>query len=232
MDSAAQDGESRRRMFAGIARRYDLNNRLHTLGLDQRWRKAPVAAVRVRRGEAALDAACGTGDLAGMLAAAGAGPVVGVDFCEEMLAIARRRFAGRGIEWRQADAQALPLGEASFDVVTIGFGLRNVEEPGRALSEFYRVLRRGGRLAVLEFHPESRRAAARLVRGFMRHVMRRTAGAIAGGGGWAYDYLCDSVESFMTAAELDARMAAAGFADVTCRELAFGVAAVHVGTKP
>jgi demethylmenaquinone methyltransferase/2-methoxy-6-polyprenyl-1,4-benzoquinol methylase len=279
-------------MFARIARAYDLNNRLHSLGRDQAWRRRAVAAAGVTGGEAVLDAACGTGDLAGLFARAGAGRVVGLDFCPEMLDVARRKSPSTDIEracgdamatnfsdfdvarrkspstdieracedamatnfsdfdvahhkspstdieWVCGDAMATNFPDGSFDIVSVGFGLRNVADPHRALAEFHRLLRPGGRLVVLEFHPlgeSGSGVAARLLaaplRLYLRRIMPRTAGAIARDPTGAYDYLVQSTESFLSAGELAEAMAQAGFTGVTTRRLTLGIAALHRGIR-
>lgn len=219
-------------MFGRIAARYDLNNRLHSFWRDQAWRRAAVRLAGVRAGEAVLDVACGTGDLAGMFQRAGAGRVVGLDFCQEMLDLARVKFAARPIEWICGDAMDLPLADASFDVVSIAFGIRNVAQPERALAEFARVLRPGGRLVVLEFDRPRGRVLGAAARFYLDHVMPRTAAWLAGDRGGAYVYLRDSVKAFWPAEELARRMALAGLADVTSRRLTLGIAALHRGVRP
>jgi demethylmenaquinone methyltransferase/2-methoxy-6-polyprenyl-1,4-benzoquinol methylase len=227
-----------RSMFARIARAYDLNNRLHSLGRDQAWRRRAVAAAGVTGGEAVLDAACGTGDLAGQFARAGAGRVVGLDFCPEMLDVARRKFPSARTEWACGDAMATTFSDGSFDIISVGFGLRNVADPRRALAEFHRLLRPGGRLVVLEFHPlggSGSGVAARLLgaplRLYLRRIMPRTAGAIARDPTGAYDYLVQSTESFLSAGELAEAMAQAGFTGVTTRRLTLGIATLHRGIR-
>lgn len=233
MESIAPDEpESIQRMFGRIARWYDLNNRLHSLWLDQSWRRAAVRAAGLRRGEHVLDVACGTGDLAGAFRRAGAGRVVGVDFCEEMLRIARRKFAHSAIEWVPGDAASLPAGEAEFDVVSIAFGLRNLADPPAALAEFRRVLRPGGRLVVLEFDRPRGAVLGRAIRFYLDRVMPRTAAAIARDRFGAYDYLHRSVEAFWTAEQLADAIRRAGFADVRMRRLTLGIAALHCGHRP
>jgi demethylmenaquinone methyltransferase/2-methoxy-6-polyprenyl-1,4-benzoquinol methylase len=138
-------------MFDRIAPVYDAMNRSMTAGLDRRWRRLTAKAV-VRPGDRVLDACCGTGDLAFACARAGAGEVVGVDFSERMLERARRKslVTQCHLEWVNADVLALPFEDGSFDGVTVGFGVRNVEDLERGLRELRRVLRPGGRLGILE----------------------------------------------------------------------------------
>src|SRR5581483_7843197 len=139
--------EAVRTMFDRIAPVYDAMNRVMTLGLDLRWRRLAAEAV-VRPGDRVLDAACGTGDLAIADVNAGAGTVVGLDFAERMLERARRKRPE--LEWHQGDLLQLPFDDAAFDAATVGFGVRNVADLDRALRELRRVLRPGGRLAILE----------------------------------------------------------------------------------
>ena len=219
-------------MFAGIAGRYDLNNRLHSLWCDQLWRRAAVRAAGLAGGGAVLDVACGTGDLAALFQRAGAGRVVGLDFCEEMLAVARRRFAGRGITWTCGDATALPFADETFDVVSIAFGIRNVADPVRALAEFRRVLRPGGRLVVLEFDRPGGGVLGPLVRLYLDRIMPRTAAALAGDRAGAYAYLQSSVKAFWSAGELAGAIRSAGLAEVRTRRLTLGIAALHSGRRP
>ncbi|MEX0876316.1 MAG: ubiquinone/menaquinone biosynthesis methyltransferase, partial [Phycisphaerales bacterium] len=147
-----------RAMFNAIARSYDLNNRVHSLWRDEAWRKQAVLTADVRPGEAVLDCACGTGDLTQAFARySRAAHITGTDYTPGMLEVAHHkrnslhdRIADR-ISYRQADAQDLPFEDASFDVVSIAFGIRNVQDPRKAVGEFARVLRPGGRLVILEF---------------------------------------------------------------------------------
>src|SRR5262245_36566837 len=145
-------------MFAAIARSYDLNNRVHSLGRDQAWRRKAVRLCVVKSSDRVLDVACGTGDLTNAFAESGVASVTGLDFTEEMLEIAQRKSVrredasgGRVPQYVQGDAMNLPFESASFDVVSIAFGIRNVADPAQALREFRRVLGPGGRLVVLEF---------------------------------------------------------------------------------
>jgi demethylmenaquinone methyltransferase/2-methoxy-6-polyprenyl-1,4-benzoquinol methylase len=233
---AADKDRRVQQMFAAIASSYDLNNRVHSFGRDQAWRRRGVAMCRVQPADHVLDAACGTGDLAEAFAAAGAARVCGVDFTEPMLQIARRkaRRIRRRARWTtpeyvRGDIMDLPFADASFDIVSIAFGIRNVSAPRRALREFRRVLRGGGRLLVLEFsRPENRllRAANAIYCG---HIMPLTATLLAGDRTGAYRYLPRSVATFADRGQLAAMMVDAGFADVTQHRMTFGVCVAYVG---
>jgi demethylmenaquinone methyltransferase/2-methoxy-6-polyprenyl-1,4-benzoquinol methylase len=209
-------------MFDRIAPVYDAMNRVMTAGLDQRWRALTARAV-VRDGDRVLDAACGTGDLALADAAAG-GRVTGLDFSRRMLERASRKSLR--VEWVEGDLLALPFEDASFDAATVGFGVRNVEDLDCALAELRRVLRPGGRLAILEITQP---------RGLLRPFYRLwfdglvpLAGRVLPGGS-AYTYLPASVRRFPGAEELVHRLSAAGFSAVGYRLLAGGIVALHVG---
>ena len=226
-----------RSMFGAIAGRYDLNNRLHSFGQDQRWRRAAVRLAAVTSTDDILDVACGTGDLTEAFARALPRSVTGLDFTPEMLDVARvkhprrERPAGEPTPvYLEGDATALPFDDASFDVLSIAFGIRNVGEPARALAEFRRVLRPGGRLVILEF-AEPRNAVLRgLNRLYTHRIMPLTASLIARDRSGAYKYLPRSVETFLDPAHLRAAIETAGFSDPRERSLTFGVCRAHVAT--
>jgi demethylmenaquinone methyltransferase/2-methoxy-6-polyprenyl-1,4-benzoquinol methylase len=214
-----------RLMFDRISPVYDAMNRLMTAGLDGRWRRLAAAAV-VRPGDRVLDACSGTGDLA-LAARERGGDVTGLDFSQAMLDRARRK--SREVEWVQGDVLALPFADATFDVATVGFGIRNVADLEAALRELARVLRPGGRLACLEITQPS---------GFLRPFFRLwfdrlvpLAGKLLPGGA-AYTYLPASVRRFPGPGDLAAACERAGFTDVSWRLLAGGIVAIHVGTRP
>lgn len=225
-------------MFGSIAHRYDLNNRVHSFGQDQRWRRRAVRLVRLRRSEHVLDAACGTGDLAEAFAAAGAARVCGADFSEEMLAVARRKAERmrRGAatvapEYVRADVTALPFEDETFDVVSIAFGIRNVSDPPKALREFRRVLRAGGRLVILEFSHPSNPVLRVLNRIYCEHIMPVTATLLARDRSGAYRYLPRSVATFADRNELAEMMGEAGFESVTQQPMTFGVCVAYGGLR-
>jgi demethylmenaquinone methyltransferase/2-methoxy-6-polyprenyl-1,4-benzoquinol methylase len=210
-------------MFDRISPVYDLMNRVMTAGLDRRWRRLTAEAV-VRPGDRVLDACCGTGDLA--IAACEAGGVVtGVDFAERMLERARRKAPELG--WVRGDLLDLPFGDGSFDAATVGFGVRNVEDLGRALSELRRVLRPSGRLGVLEI-TRPRGVLAPFYRVWFDVVVPVLGKVLPGGS--AYTSLPASVRRFPGPDQLAALMREAGFADVRYRTFAGGIVALHTGS--
>lgn len=213
-----------RSMFDRIAPVYDVMNRAMTMGLDRKWRRLTAESV-VRPGDRVLDACCGTGDLALADARAG-GRVTGVDFSKEMLARAERKAPE--FQWVQADAAALPFGDASFEVVTVGFGIRNLADLEAGLAELARVLVPGGRLGCLEITRP---------RGVLRPFFRLwfdglvpAAGRFVRGGA-AYSYLPASVRRFPGPEDLEEAMRRAGFTDVGWRLLGGGIVALHVGRR-
>ena len=224
-------------MFAAIAGSYDLNNRVHSLGRDQAWRRYAVKRAAVRPGDVVVDVACGTGDLSEAFARTPASRVIGIDFTPQMLAIAEQKrtrldaAAGARIEYREGDAQALALEDGSADVVSIAFGIRNVADPARAIREFARVLRPGGRLVILEFD-RPRFAPARWLNDlYCGWVMPRTATWISGDRSGAYRYLPKSVGTFMPRTELTALLKRSGFARVESRGLTMGICVCYTGWK-
>ena len=211
-----------RSMFDRIARVYDPMNRILTAGLDGRWRRRTAEAV-VGAGDRVLDACCGTGDLALADERAG-GAVTGLDFSEPMLERARKK--SDSVEWVQGDALALPFPDASFDVVTVGFGVRNVSDLEGGLAELRRVLRPGGRLGVLDIT-----TPRGVLRPFYSVWFDRVVPLLGKvlPGGTAYTYLPASVRRFPSAEELAALIRAAGFEQVGYRLFAGGIVALHIG---
>jgi demethylmenaquinone methyltransferase/2-methoxy-6-polyprenyl-1,4-benzoquinol methylase len=213
-----------RAMFDRIAPVYDAMNRAITMGLDGRWRRL-AAASAVRPGDRVLDAACGTGDLA-LAALAAGGDVTGLDFSERMLERARRK--SDAIHWAKGDVLTLPFDDASFDAATIGFGIRNVADLDAGLRELARVVRPGGRLAVLEItRPKG------VLRPFFKlwfEVLIPLAGKLLPGGA-AYSYLPASVRRFPGPDDVADALRRAGFADVRYRLLAGGIVSLPVGER-
>lgn len=211
-----------RSMFDRISPVYDAMNRTMTMGLDQRWRRATVAAV-VQQGDRVLDACCGTGDLAVAATEAG-GTVTGLDFSERMLE--RARSKSDAVEWVQGDALALPFSDGSFDAATVGFGVRNLDDLERGVTELRRVLGPGGRLAILEITKPSGLLSPFYRLWFDGFVP--LLGKLLPGGA-AYTYLPASVRRFPGPDELAALLRGAGFEDVRWRTFAGGIVALHIG---
>ncbi len=220
------------RMFASIAKRYDATNEVLSLGVHRGWRRAAVRLSGVRGGEKVIDCATGTGDLAIAFkrAVGPAGAVVGTDFCAEMLqaAPAKAARAGEQVMFAVADALALPYASASFDVASIAFGIRNVDDPLRCLRELARVVKPGGRVVVLEFgQPQG--AFGALFRFYSRAVMPAVGGLITGNRA-AYEYLPRTAAAFPAGERFVALMDEAGcFAERAAHPLTFGTAFVYVG---
>jgi demethylmenaquinone methyltransferase / 2-methoxy-6-polyprenyl-1,4-benzoquinol methylase len=213
-----------RAMFDRISPVYDLMNHAMTAGLDRRWRRLAAETV-VRPGDAVLDACCGTGDLAIAAERAG-GRVTGLDFSERMLV--RARGKSDSIEWVLGDVMALPFDDASFDAVTVGFGIRNVPDLEAGLAELGRVLRTGGRVACLEItRPEG------MLKPFFRLWFDGLVPLAGKGlpGGTAYTYLPASVRRFPGPSDLAAAFGRTGFDGVGWKLMGGGIVALHVGTK-
>jgi demethylmenaquinone methyltransferase/2-methoxy-6-polyprenyl-1,4-benzoquinol methylase len=223
-----------RQMFAEIAPRYDLLNHALSLNIDKRWRRFVTAKVADRlqqQGALALDLCCGTGDLA--LALSQMAETCGVDFCHPMLTISTEKVARspHRVSIIEGDALRVPFGDASFDVVTVAFGLRNLESVEAGLSEMWRLLKPNGRAAVLEFSRPVLPVFRQLFQFYFLKILPRIGNAVSGSS-FAYQYLPESVQQFPDQQRLAALMRAVGFSSVRYYNLFGGVAAVHVGDKP
>ncbi len=223
-------------MFDAIAGSYDLNNRLHSLGRDQAWRRAAVRLCLVKPVDDVLDVACGTGDLTEAFAAASPASVIGLDFVPAMLDVARTKSARRrrpagavAPSFEHGDATALEFPDSSFDIVSIAFGIRNVKDPTAALKEFHRVLRPGGRLIILEFSSPENPVLRFLSDFYCRRVMPITASLIARDRSGAYKYLPKSVATFSSRGALKSLMADAGFSSITEHPMSAGICVGYLG---
>ena len=222
-----------RRMFGRIVPRYDLLNRLMSLGMDRRWcREAAAAAQPTDR--LALDVGAGTGGLALELRRQGAAHVVGADFSSEMLATADAKATAAGytgLSWALADALALPFPQHTFDCLTNSFLLRNLADLRAGLREMARALKPGGRLVCLDATQPPPGLFGSLYRLYFNRLLPPIAGRISGDRA-AYRYLPNSLEGFPQATELAAILAGIGLSDVRFRLLAGGTVALHTGRRP
>ncbi len=239
IDPHGQDDKADRvqSMFGAIAPRYDLNNRVHSLWRDQAWRRAAVRMAEVKPGERVLDMACGTGDLTHLFARSAADEVIGADFTPAMLDLAsqkRKRLPkpiASKVAYQPADAMDLPFSDASFDIVSIAFGIRNVQQPPKALAEFARVLKPGGRLIILEFTVPKLAPVRWFNRVYSGWIMPRTATWISGDKSGAYKYLPKSVETFQDREQMVREMERAGFSDVCTKSMSLGICACYRGLR-
>jgi demethylmenaquinone methyltransferase/2-methoxy-6-polyprenyl-1,4-benzoquinol methylase len=221
-------------MFNAIAESYDINNRVHSLWRDQSWRRMAVKMANVTADSDVLDVACGTGDLSMAFADMGVKSVTGVDFTYNMLAVANHKLAQcKGLKptYFQGDAMKLPIEDSSMDVVSIAFGIRNVAKPEVAMAEFYRVLKPGGRLIVLEFSLPRNKLLLAGYNFYFRHIMPRTATWIARDKSGAYKYLPQSVNTFIGREQMREMFNGCGFTDFTQKVLTCGIALVYRGVK-
>jgi demethylmenaquinone methyltransferase/2-methoxy-6-polyprenyl-1,4-benzoquinol methylase len=224
-------------MFDAIAPRYDLLNHLLSAGLDVRWRARAVRALALRGGETVLDLCTGTADLALASAAAspGAAAVVGVDFAGQMLRLGRHKLLERGLAARirlvQGDAMRIPLAAASVDAATVAFGIRNVERPDAAFADVFRVLRPGGRFAILEFGVPRLPGVRQAYLAYFRHVLPRIGSCVSGHAS-AYAYLPASVATFPEPAQVMASLTATGFSQVRADPLSLGIVYLYSALKP
>jgi len=218
-------------MFDAIAPRYDLLNHLLSAGIDRRWRAAAIASLKLTGRETVLDVCCGTADVAlegrrGGPSGPPAARAIGVDFSGAMLALGLKKVKAAGESGRIAlirgDAMRLPAAGRSVDAVTVAFGIRNVQRPEVACAEMARVLRPGGRLAVLEFGMPRIPGIKPLYLWYFTHVLPRIGRAISGHGA-AYSYLPASVGTFAPPSEFMETLRRAGFSDVRADPLTFGI---------
>jgi demethylmenaquinone methyltransferase/2-methoxy-6-polyprenyl-1,4-benzoquinol methylase len=225
-----------RGVFDSVAPRYDLMNDVMSFGLHRLWKRFAIGQTGLRKGQAALDVAAGSGDLSALLArrVGATGRVVVTDVNARMLAHGRDRLLDRGIAGNvafiEADAEALPFASSTFHCVTIGFGLRNVTDKAAALASMYRVLKPGGRLVVLEFSKPHLGVLEPVYEAYSFQILPRLGEWLAGDAA-AYRYLAESIRRHPDQAELKALMEAQGFERCEHYNLSAGIVALHVGFK-
>jgi demethylmenaquinone methyltransferase/2-methoxy-6-polyprenyl-1,4-benzoquinol methylase len=227
-----------RRMFASIARRYDLLNHLLSLNIDRSWRRFTTRTVPPQPGVPVLDCCTGTADLALAYdrAAKGRTPVIGTDFCREMLLLGKGKVRKSGASGRvvlvEGDTQRLPAPSDTFGVVSVAFGLRNVRDTVRGIDEMIRTARPEGKVAILEFSRPRGRFLGKLYLAFFRHVLPRLGQAIAPNPDQAYHYLPRTVLKFPDGQDMLDLLASRGLIELRMYPLTLGIATLYVGTKP
>lgn len=224
-------------MFDAIAESYDLNNRLHSLWRDQSWRRRAVRLARVVPGkDDVVDVACGTGDLSFAFARARPASVIGIDFVPRMIKLAQEKSSKLEAmvtpEFRVGDAMNLDLPDECCDIVSIAFGIRNVSDPQKAIHEFRRILRPGGRLVILEFSTPRNPMMRGLYNFYFHSIMPRTATWISRDRSGAYKYLPRSVSTFVTRDRMIEMMRTAGFEAVRPHPMTLGICVGYLGLAP
>ncbi len=234
-DAEGSKREQVEHMFDAISPKYDLLNRLFSLGIDQGWRRKVIRMLKREPVERLLDVATGTADLAIMAARKEAArQVIGVDISEGMLSHGREKVKTAGLEGRlllqQADSHALPFADGAFDAVTVAFGARNFEDLERGLREMLRVLRPGGRLFVLEFSRPRKAPMKQLFRFYFHRVMP-AVGRMVSKDSAAYTYLPESVDAFPDGAEFERILERCGGREALARPLTGAIATIYSARK-
>jgi demethylmenaquinone methyltransferase/2-methoxy-6-polyprenyl-1,4-benzoquinol methylase len=220
-------------MFDSIAKRYDFLNHLLSFGIDNYWRKQSVVALELNEDDHLLDVACGTGDQGFSALKHNKIKVTGLDFSANMLEIAEQKIKARGLEDQftviQGDAEKLPFEADCFQALSISYGIRNVGTISAALDEFYRVLKSGGRISILEFAEPKGWLFSRLYRFYFDHILPLLASLFSSKS--AYTYLPESVRHFPDREDFKALLRATGFREVSHRDLTFGITTVYRAVK-
>lgn len=222
-----------RDVFSSVASKYDVMNDFMSFGLHRLWKQEMVAQLAPKQGMKYLDVAGGSGDIGFKVWAKGANVTL-TDVNADMLQEARNKAVDTGklerLEFAVVDAEAIPFANESFDILGISFGIRNVTDIPKALSEFYRVLKKGGKFVCLEFSHIENPVMAKIYDAYSFNIIPKVGGLVAGDEG-SYQYLVESIRKFPAAAEFERMISAAGFANVKHKKLTHGVVAIHSGVK-
>lgn len=230
-----EKGDHIQKIFTAVAGKYDFANAILSFGLHKFWKKKLVGMSGAENGGKILDAACGTGDLALMFAEKYSAEIFALDLNEKMLEIARKKAADSAlknkIKFIRGDLLSLPFENDFFDVVSVGFGLRNVGDLNKALSEIRRVLKPGGKFLCLEFSRPRLKIFAKIYDFYSFYVLPRLGALITGEKVGAYEYLVSSIREFPGQEEFKKIIAAAGFKNAGYENLTFGIVAIHFAVK-
>ena len=223
------------RMFDRISGRYDLLNRILSLGMDIYWRNRTVAELDGERHKLIVDLACGTGDVAiASVKASSHRQVIGVDMASQMLAVAKSKVENQGLHDRiqltRGDGLRIPVADQSVDATTIAFGIRNMPDTTACLKEMHRVLRIGGKTVILEFSLPKNKALRSIHLFYLRHLLP-VIGKVLSGDNYAYSYLNKTIETYPYGAKFCELMTSAGFFDVKARPLTMGIVTIYTGVR-
>lgn len=232
--SAAPKKEQVATMFNHIAGRYDFMNRFLSMGIDKGWRRRAIKELEGRSIDQLLDVATGTGDFALQALTLNPGHITGIDISEGMLEVGRRKIAANNLQEKitlqVGDSENILFADNSFDAVTVAFGVRNFQELDRGLAEIFRVLKPGGKLVILEFS-KPKKFPVKQFYGFYFKYILPLWGKLLGGSSSAYSYLPASVRAFPEGVKFLEYMQEAGFRQLLCKPLSFGICSIYTGTK-
>ncbi len=221
-------------MFDNISHRYDFLNHLLSMGIDKSWRKKVVKRIGAKNPESILDIATGTGDLAIALTQTGAPKIVGLDISAGMLEKGKEKIAKKNLDniisMTLGDSENLPFEDASFEAITVAFGVRNFENLEAGLKEIYRVLKPGGQLAVLEFSQPQRFPFKQVYNTYFKYILPGM-GKLISGDSRAYTYLPESVEAFPYGEKFVGILNTLGFKESVAKPVTFGIASIYTATK-
>jgi demethylmenaquinone methyltransferase / 2-methoxy-6-polyprenyl-1,4-benzoquinol methylase len=222
------------RMFDNISHRYDFLNHFLSMGIDKGWRRKAVNLLKAQKPRHILDVATGTGDFAIQALSLNPEKITGVDISEGMLEVGRKKLRSRKLDDKitllSGDSENLPFEDASFDAVTVAFGVRNFENLERGLQEIYRVLRPNGRIVVLEFSRPRKFPFKQVYHFYFRFVLPKI-GRVVSSDKSAYTYLPESVAAFPDGEDFVRILTTVGFNQTQCRSLTFGISSIYTGTK-
>ena len=222
-----------RQMFNDVSKRYDFLNKVLSFGIDSYWRKNLIRMMNIQKGISILDVATGTGDIVFEILKDNNVEITGLDYAENMIVEANEKAISKNVlnqvQFIHGDAEELPFSDCSFDLLSISFGFRNIGHYDVALSEFNRVLKPGGKLAILEFSEPNSKIFNIMYQFYFKHILPKVGAFISKSDG--YKYLPESVKHFPSRAELKSMIKGSGFNNIIIKDLTFGVCSIFIGEK-